>query len=283
MNRILNREKMKMEKTAWKKKNSASFLTLVFMGLFANPGFAEEGFAPLFDGETLNGWGTTRATDAFSVNKEEKAIHAYAGKKNGSEQVPGCLVTKKQYSRYILRLEYKWLENRFSPRTDWDRDAGVLFHVHGNLKKLWPNSIEMQVGETPGTVTGKSKEHWKGRKPHRFHTGDLILIQNNQVQAQYRRKKSGWDPNGEIYTGGKGVFTQFGIEKPKGQWNEIEIRVLGDKKATFMLNGKVVHEIMNIQKMEEGKLVPLTKGHIGLQAEWAELLYRNIRIKELEK
>ena len=79
------------------------------------------------------------------------------------------------------------------------------------------------------------------------------------------------------------MFTQFGIEKPKGQWNEIEIRVFGDKKATFMLNGKVVHEIMNIQKMEEGKLVPLTKGHIGLQAEWAELLYRNIRIKELEK
>ena len=30
-----------------KQKNSASFLTLVFMGLFANPGFAEEGFAPL--------------------------------------------------------------------------------------------------------------------------------------------------------------------------------------------------------------------------------------------
>ena len=28
--------------------------------------------------------------------------------------------------------------------------------------------------------------------------------------------------------------------------------------------------------------VPLDKGHIGLQAESAELLYRNIRIKELD-
>ncbi len=27
---------------------------------------------------------------------------------------------------------------------------------------------------------------------------------------------------------------------------------------------------------------PVPKGPIGLQAEWAELLYRNIRIKELE-
>ena len=49
-----------------------------------------------------------------------------------------------------------------------------------------------------------------------------------------------------------------------------------------MLNGQVVHEIMNIQKMEGGKLVPLTKGFIGIQAEWAEVLYRNIRIKELK-
>lgn len=273
---------MKIKKDIWKYKCSVRFIAMFGILVFANPTFAEEGFTPLFNGKTLDGWVTTRSTDAFSVNDEEQAIHAYAGKKHGSEQVPGCLITTKKYSHYILRLEYKWLEKRFSPRTDWDRDAGVLFHVHGNLKKLWPNSIEMQVGETPGTVTGKSKEYWKSRKPRRFHTGDLILIQNNEVQAQYKRKKSGWDPNGELYTGGKGIFTQFGIEKPKGQWNEIEIRVLGDSKATFMLNGQVVHEIMNIQKMEGEKLVPLTKGFVGIQAEWAEVLYRNIRIKELK-
>ena len=32
---------------------------------------------------------------------------------------------------------------------------------------------------------------------------------------------------------------------------------------------------------ESGNKVPLEKGHIGLQAEWAELMYRNIRIKDL--
>jgi hypothetical protein len=36
------------------------------------------------------------------------------------------------------------------------------------------------------------------------------------------------------------------------------------------------------QKDSEGKSIPLDKGHIGIQAEWAELLYRNIRIKELK-
>ena len=262
-------------------KYRLGFTALLVVEVFAHPTFAEEGFTSLFDGKTLNGWVTTRSTDAFSVNKEEKAIHAYAGKKNGSEQVPGCLVTKEKYSSYILRLEYKWLKKRFSPRTDWDRDAGVLFHAHGSLKKLWPYSVEMQLGETPGSITAKSKDYWKNRKPSRFHSGDVILIQQNLVQAQYKHKGAYWDPNGALYKGGKAIFTRLGIEKPKGDWNEAEIRVLANKKATFMLNGEVVNEIMNIKKMEGEKLVPLTKGYIGLQAEWAELLYRNIRIKKL--
>ena len=32
---------------------------------------------------------------------------------------------------------------------------------------------------------------------------------------------------------------------------------------------------------KSGNKAPLAKGHIGLQAEWAELMYRNIRIKDL--
>jgi len=53
------------------------------------------------------------------------------------------------------------------------------------------------------------------------------------------------------------------------------------KKATFIFNGEVVHEIFNLKQKVDGKMVPLEKGRIGLQAEWAEILYRNIRIKEL--
>ena len=62
-------------------KYRLGFTALLVVEVFAHPTFAEEGFSSLFDGKTLNGWVTTRSTDAFSVNKEEKAIHAYAGKK----------------------------------------------------------------------------------------------------------------------------------------------------------------------------------------------------------
>ena len=81
---------------------------------------------------------------------------------------------------------------------------------------------------------------------------------------------------------GRNIRTPLGVEKPKGQWNEIEIRVNGSEKATFILNGEVVLETFDFYFTDEsGNKVPLDKGHIGLQAEWAELMYRNIRIKDL--
>jgi len=63
----------------------------------------------------------------------------------------------------------------------------------------------------------------------------------------------------------------------------MEIHVHGSEKATFIFNGEVVLETFNFtqKKNKEAEKLPLSEGHIGLQAEWAELMYRNIRIKEL--
>ncbi|MCP5538205.1 MAG: DUF1080 domain-containing protein [Akkermansiaceae bacterium] len=238
---------------------------------------AEEGFVPLFNGENLQGWTAARSkgkgdTGAFSVNQKEKAIHVYAGREAGTEQTTDCLNTDATFSHYILKLEYKWLGKRFAPRTDWDRDAGLLFHAHGNLRKVWPHSFEMQIGESPGDKKGN----------RRFHAGDLFVI-GKHLRCKTLRKNGYYDPDGRPVTGGA-VPTKLGAEKPKGEWNEMEIRILGSQKATFILNGQVVLELTDIeQKNKDGQYVPLEKGHIGLQAEWAELLYRNIRIKKLDR
>ena len=240
----------------------------------------EEGFISLFDGKTLEGWTSARSSGAgdwgpYSVNEQEQAIHVYAGCEANSKQKTDCLNTNQEFSHYILKLEYKWLEKRFAPRTDWDRDAGLLFHVHGDLKKVWPLSLEMQIGES---LAGKP--HGKGSEG-RFHTGDLFVLgkelrtdtpQNDKLYAKDGKRKTG-----------RSVKTHLGSEKPKGQWNEMEIRVHGSEQATFLLNGEVVLETFNFtqKKNKEAEKLPLDRGRIGLQAEWAELMYRNIRIKEL--
>lgn len=239
----------------------------------------EEGFVSLFDGKSLAGWQAAIAekegeTGAFSINEAEKAIHVCANQQADSKQSSDCLVSDKEFSHFILKLEYQWLEKRFAPRTKWDRDAGLLFHVHGDLKKVWPHCIEMQIGESPA-----EKEHGKGEEG-RFHSGDLfvlgpgVLTDTPQAEKFYvaeAEKKSG-----------KHVMASKGREKPHGEWNEMEIQVHGHEKAVFILNGEVVLETFNfVHQNEEGEAVTLAKGRIGLQAEWAELLYRNIRIKEL--
>ena len=240
----------------------------------------EEGFVPLFNGENLEGWQSARSTGEgdwgpFSVNEEEGAIHVYASKEPNSKQETDCLNTTEQYSHFVLKLEYKWLENRFKPRSDWDRDSGLLFHVHGNLTRVWPHCIEMQIGESPG-----DKPDAKG-SAGRFHTGDLFVLRKDLRTATPLGDDKKYSADGKRKAG-RNIRTPLGTENPKGEWNEIEIRVQGSESATFILNGQVVLETFDFHfKDEEGNKFPLERGHIGIQAEWAELLYRNIRIKDL--
>ncbi|WP_411828175.1 DUF1080 domain-containing protein [Luteolibacter sp. AS25] len=253
---------------------SVAFVSILGLGMLS----AEEGFVPIFDGESLEGWKAARSDKAgewgpFRINSEERAIHVYRGEEAESKQQNDCLYTEKEYSKFVLRMEYKWLEKRFAPRTDWDRDAGLLFHIHGKVDKVWPNSIEMQIGETPGDASLENM----GR---RFHSGDLFVL-GKGLSCQTTKTGNIYDPAAELMDS-RSCPTVLGKEKPKGEWNEMEITVDGANSATFKLNGEIVHKIENLETTIEGQKVPLAKGRIGVQAEWAELMYRNIRIKELD-
>jgi len=267
--------KLKIEMNILKK-----LLLVVVLTIFCAPLQAEEGFKPLFNGKNLNGWKSVKdekakGSGAFSVNKSEKAIHVYADRDAGSKQAIDCLYTKKEYSHYILKLEYKWLEKRFPPRADHDRDAGLLFHLNGNLTKLWPHCLEMQLGESD---TAKVKD--------RYATGDLWIIGKDIQAMNARDSQSFYSPGSPLVPVGKNQsydksFIPLGNEKAHGEWNEITLTVRGGQKAIFELNGKIVNQIQDMTTLSDGERVPLEKGPIGLQAEYAELFYRNIRIKVL--
>ncbi len=241
---------------------------------------AQDGFKPLFNGKNFDGWQSAReltesGSSCFTVNAEGKVIHVYAGKADSSEQFLDCLFTEKEYSNYILTFEYKWLNKRFAPRVDFDRDAGALFHIHGDLSKIWPDCVEMQMGESEAS-----------KLVNRFTTGDLWVIGNDVQVMNERNEKSFYTPGAGLVTVGENVPFDMSLitednEKPHGKWNKIVLTVRGGKEAIFELNGKVVNRIANMTYIVDGKRVPLEKGRIGFQAEYAELLYRKIQIKEL--
>ncbi len=67
-----------------------------------------------------------------------------------------------------------------------------------------------------------------------------------------------------------------------GDWNILELTVHGSKDAEFKVNDTVVNRVFDMECDEGGGLKPLDHGPIAMQAEWAEVYFRNLRIKVLK-
>ncbi len=231
---------------------------------------ADSDFKPLFNGRNLDGWytsidrdGKKGPQDIFTVSNG--VIHAYASHAHGSEQPYGGLITKESFSRYHLSLEYKWGEKKFIPRHDFVRDAGVIVHML-LPDTLWPNGVECQIQEGD--------------------TGDIWVI-GTKVTSRVQSVIRNYSPNGDLVTRGNPnqrfhrFHRSYNWEKPG--WNRLDLIVDGDH-AVFKVNGRVVNEVIEMRQWnaETQKWTPLTEGPILLQAEGAEVLYRDIKIKPLD-
>jgi len=64
-------------------------------------------------------------------------------------------------------------------------------------------------------------------------------------------------------------------------WNKVEVIVRGDESAVHIINGHTVFEATNLRQLNTNNQSwePLVKGRIALQAEFAEVFYRNIEIR----
>jgi hypothetical protein len=149
------------------------------------------------------------------------------------------MVTKGEYGDYVLNV--KW---RFPPGKGGN--TGVLLHVQD--EKYWPTSIEAQM------LSG--------------HAGDLFL--NLPPAVKLDVDKSRHDPKQErrfLRIESKGP-----VEKPLGEWNEMEVTCKGGD-ITVVVNGV---------KVNEGKNGNLKRGRIALQSEGAEVYFKDIVIKSLK-
>jgi Domain of Unknown Function (DUF1080) len=245
------------------------------MGTAGSSPTPRDTWTPLFNGVNLDGWtaakgegGGLPAEQIFSV--KDGVIQTYVGATDGSDQGIATLRTTRSYSNYVLQLEFKWGANRFGPRAKTLRDAGLIFHSFGDPNAVWPRGVEYQIGESP--VGGE----WV--------TGDIWLIGNDvRAESSLQDGKFMDESTGGIRTaiGGK-PFTrsETPIDAANHQrWNLLELTVHADREAEYKLNGVVVNRVFNME-YNDGQWQRLTGGPIMLQAEFAEVSYRNIRIKE---
>lgn len=173
----------------------------------------------------------------------------------------GYVITKQEFANYYLWTEFKWGEATYAPRAGQARDSGILYHVQGP-QKVWPTSVEFQMIEggtgdfwmtDGGALTGPNGVRVIGPPGSALKIDRIGKGPWNDV-AGYR------DPVGEL-------------EKPRGEWNLLELVAQGDHVKQFV-NGKLANE---------GSQAFPSSGKILFQSEGAEVFFRNIKLYPLKK
>jgi len=223
------------------------------------------GWTELFNGRNLDGWYTYlpskgKNNDPQGVFKvEDGMLHVLDVPARGQRQEFGYLATRRAYSDYHLRFQYRWGKKRFAPRAASKRDSGLVYHIKGG-NRVWPRGAELQVQEGD--------------------TGDLWLIGGTTMtttvastKARIKRYREGGTP----YTTRRGLFVQIAKSQARdrrGGWNTVELIAVGDT-VVHKVNGQVVNRGERLRSGGD----PLTGGRIAIQAEGAEVFYRDIEIR----
>jgi Domain of Unknown Function (DUF1080) len=233
-------------------------------------------WTPLFNGKDLAGW-TTVLQDkkpgedsARYVQVRDGAIHMYADTDPAAKVPFGVIVHEKTFSRFHLSLEYRWLVKKFAPRKNEIRDAGLLYHA-SNTGKVWPDSIEYQIQEgDSGDIVFLPKAGLTWMRPDPENAlqgqGDPGLLPED---GGFPRDFGGTD---FAYIG------RFPVLDHVEGWNRVEAIVHADESAEHLINGTTVARITNLREKNGS---PVSEGKIALQLEGAELLYRDVKIREL--
>ncbi|MBO9708563.1 MAG: DUF1080 domain-containing protein [Caulobacter sp.] len=242
----------------------------------------------LFNGKDLNDWSawlgyadpaltytrpeiapigaTARSAEIFKVVTEDGRPALYV---NG--KVWGSLVHKGDFRDYHLRLQYKWGHGRWAPRQDQAPNNGLLYHSHGAPGAVWGTwsqavEFEIMTGSIGMVVP----------------VGDAIqatttVVDDPQlIPPRLRFSPTGRDKTVKGGTADWNVEAATDAEKPAGEWNTLDLYVVGDR-AIHVVNGVPVLAVRDLKA--DG--APLTHGAIQLQSEGAETFFRDITVEPI--
>ncbi len=230
------------------------------------------GWQSIFNGRDLTGWfvhvsGQEKNIDPHKVvGVTDGMIHMYGTAEQGSKQPIAVVCTEKDFSDYDLRFEYKWGTKKFAPRVDKIRDAGLLYHCYD--ERVWPSSVECQIqeGDVGDTFVVRSRIQ--------------TTVDPNKTNRVFLAKEKGGMMNTFGNTNGVVGIKKSHVCEKEG-WNTVEVKIRGDA-AVHIINGQTNNMVFSMTRMVDGEWKPLVKGKIALQAEFAEVFYRNIEIRSME-
>lgn len=272
----------------------ARYAALVLIVVTVQARAADDGWRPLLNGTDLSGWTTwlgkphpTVQVEGLARNPQGEYLAPIGADKDplqvfsiveidgrptlrSSGQIFGYVCTKERFHDYHLRLQFRWGQKRWPPRSNVLRDSGLLYHVHGDggfSSGVWPRSGEFQI-----------QEH---------DCGDLYAIGTQMTVRAHQLDDKTWiyDPIGERTNFvqkrpiGNRCRRRKDFEKPVGAWNTIELLCIGDA-ITYVVNGEVAMRLTRARD-DNDETQPLAEGRIALQSEGAEVFYRDVEIRPI--
>jgi hypothetical protein len=216
--------------------------TFFLLLLSAPVAFSQSKEISLFNGKDLSGW----HIDVPDLQKDSSLRVPFIIRNGllvslGTPQ--GHLITDAVYSDYTLELAY-----RFAGEPG---NCGVLVHASTPraLYGMFPKSIEVQLMNQ--------------------NAGDFWCIQEN-IQVENMEARRGPKENWGIIEGKERRIVNLtdGTEKKLGDWNYLKVECKKDQ-ITVWLNGVLVNS---------GFGATSSKGQIALQAEGAEVEFKDIRL-----
>ena len=233
---------------------------------------------PLFNGKDLSGWTPKIAKHPLGENYantfqvEDGMIKVSYDGYPKFDQKFGHLFTNLAYSRYVLRMEYRFAGKMMADAPKYvNLNSGVMIHSQPpqsmRLDQGFPSSMEFQFLADEG----------KGPRP----TACVCT------------------PGTNLELDGK-LVTQHIVQSksptfPPEQWVQIEAEVHGNDGVIHRVNGV---EVLRYQRpqldprnhispatdlLDAGADLQLSSGHIALQAEGQPVWFRKIELRRLAK
>lgn len=233
---------------------------------------ADREWISLFNGRDLSGWDIKITGHELNENYnntfrvEDGLLKVSYDEYASFDGEFGHLFYEETFSRYILRVEYRFVGQQAPGGPEWAlRNSGVMLHSQSAesmaIDQEFPVSIEAQFLGGDGA----------GERP----TGNVCTPGTHIVMDGELVTEHCVDSRSKTYRG--------------DQWVTIDIEVRGDRLIRHVIDGKTVVEYseprIGGERMSEDFVVPddtpLTEGYIALQAESHPVEFRKVEILDL--
>jgi hypothetical protein len=246
----------------------------------------------LFNGRNLDGWHTYTSATKFDnpgiFVVEDGLLRINGG--DGKRAYYGGIITDDSFENYHLSLEYKFAGPTHGERKNNARDSGIHLHCVGSPEGAnWPASIEANImeGDTGSFwLVGNTRQRGVDGIDDDGNPVKLaIVVEAEKIKNEwyFRPGKPAVSIEGRDrfvnpvfkdtnYTDTLGWRAAGDWDSPFGQWTKVECICRADTIEVYV-NGKLANKATQAS---------LTRGRICLQAEAADILYRNIELTPLE-